>query len=345
MTEAFPSHEWSVSGRSAFMARACRARHRLRDGAATATTQQARKAAFSTTLPLPYPSKTSPSHAAAVPQSSPQERRTMPFDLSLSYPQWQGSGRHVNLPRGAEAVAEVCGRFAPLVRVPLGDGDVDGETRHGVHRWEAIFTQFRSAQDILANSGARRVLTAGGDCAVDVAVIDYLKGVHPDLQVIWIDAHLDANTPATSPSGNFHGMPVSAILGRAPGPMRTLLGKPIDPARFHYVGIQVGDDGDWELQRELDLQRLDPNARIDGPAHIHFDLDALDPSEFPYVAYPDGKLRIDDAIALVSRIAREADLVGFTVTEFAPANDDEARAGSRVIERLCEAAVAPPPVI
>ncbi len=262
----------------------------------------------------------------------------MPFDLCLSYPQWQGSGRHDNLPRGAAAAAAVCGRFAPSLRVPLA-GD-DAADAHGVRRWDAILAQFCGAQDLLANSGARRVLTAGGDCAVDVAVIDYLHGVHPDLHVIWIDAHLDANTPETSPSGNFHGMPVSAILGRAPGPMRPFLGAPIDPARFHYVGIRVGDEGDWALQRELHLEMLDPQAVAGRPVHIHFDLDALDPSEFPYVAYPDGGLGVDSAIALVGRIAREADLVGFTVTEFAPADDAEAREGSRVIQRLCEAAIA-----
>jgi len=167
------------------------------------------------------------------------------FDLTLAYPQWQGSGRHENLPHGAAATAAICGRYAPLVRVPLaGDNANDA---HGVRRWDAIFAQFRSAQDILARSGAKRVLTAGGDCAVDVAVIDYLSGLHPGLSVIWIDAHLDANTPATSPSGSFHGMPVSAILGCAPEPMRPLLGAPVDPARFHYFGVRVGDDGDWAL--------------------------------------------------------------------------------------------------
>jgi arginase len=262
----------------------------------------------------------------------------MQFDLSLSYPQWQGSGRNENLPRGAAAAAAVCGQYAPLVRVPLGD---DAEDAHGVRRWEAIFAQFRSAQDILVRSGARRVLTAGGDCAVDVAVIDYLLGMHPDLRVVWIDAHLDANTPSTSPSGNFHGMPVSAILGRAPEPMRPFLGAPLDPARFHYFGIRVGDDGDWALQRELDLKVLEPQAPIDGPVHIHFDLDVLDPREFPYVAYPEGGVAIEDAIALVSRIAREADVVGLTITEFAPADDNEVREGSQVIARLCEAVIQP----
>jgi arginase len=260
----------------------------------------------------------------------------MPFDLALAYPQWQGSGRHENLPRGAAAAAAVCGEYAPLVRVPLEDGDADAA---GVRRWEAILAQFRSAQDMLARSGARRVLTAGGDCAVDVAVIDYLNGMHPGLRVIWMDAHLDANTPATSPSGNFHGMPVSAILGRAPEPMRPFLGAPLDPGRFHYFGIRVGDDGDWALQRELDLKLLDPQAPVGGPVHIHFDLDVLDPHEFPYVAYPDGSLGIEAAIALVARIARAADVVGFTVTEFAPADEVEAREGSKVIARLCEAAI------
>lgn len=263
----------------------------------------------------------------------------MAFDVSLSYPQWQGSGRHENLPRGAAAAAEVCGRYAPLVRVAPSDGNA--EDAHGVNRWNAIFAQFRSAQDMLARSGARRVLTAGGDCAVDVAVIDYLNGVHPDLQVIWIDAHLDANTPETSPSGNFHGMPVSAILGRAPEPMRPFLGKPIDPSRFRYFGVHIGDDGDWALQRELDLKLLDPQTPISGPVHIHFDLDSLNAHEFPYVAYPDGVIAVEDAIALVSRIASQADVVGLTITEFAPADDDEAREGSRVIARLCQAASDP----
>lgn len=259
------------------------------------------------------------------------------FDLALAYPQWQGSGRHQHLARGAVAAAAVCARFAPLAQqVPVSAAEGDG---HGVRRWNAILEQFRGAQELLARSGARRVLTAGGDCAVDIAVIDYLHRVHPGLSVIWIDAHLDANTPETSPSGSFHGMPVAAILGRAPAPMRALLSAPIDPARFRYFGIHVGDDGDWALRRELDLQTLDPVRLPNGPVHIHFDLDVLEPAEFPYLAYTDGDLRIDDAVALVRRIADAGDLVGLTLTEFSPANEQDAQEGARVIARLCEAAL------
>ena len=259
------------------------------------------------------------------------------FDLALAFPQWQGSGRHENLPRGAAAAAAVCGRFAPLAEVPLSDRDDDA---NGVRRWGALFDQFQSAQAILDRSGADRVLTAGGDCAVDVPVIDYLNRRHPGLSVIWIDAHIDGNTPEVSPSGCFHGMPVAALLGRAPSPMRPLLGEPIDPDRFHYYGMHVGDDGDWALQREFDLGMLDSDALPTGPVHIHFDLDVLDPAEFPYLAYTDGKLAVDEAVALVGSIARTADLVGLTITEFSPSTEDDARAGSEVIARLCEAALA-----
>jgi len=258
------------------------------------------------------------------------------FDLVLAYPQWQGSGRSANLPRGAAATAKVCSRFGPMETVPISSDETAAD---GVNRWGAIFDQFRSAQAILEHRRPKRLLTAGGDCAVDVAAIDYLKGVYPDLTVIWIDAHLDANTPETSPSGSFHGMPVSAILGRAPAAMQPLLGEPIDPARFRYFGIQVGDDGDWSLQREFDLKTLGPNASISGPVHIHFDLDVLDPKEFPYLAYTDGKLAVDDAVALIGQIAQQAELVGLTITEFSPSNDQEADEGSKVIDRLCEAAV------
>jgi arginase len=135
-------------------------------------------------------------------------------------------------------------------------------------------------------------------------------------------------------------MPVSAILGRAPEAMRPFLGAPVDPTSFHYFGIRVGDDGDWALRRELDLKLLDPDMPLLGPVHIHFDLDALDPREFPWVAYPEGNLGIEAAVSLVGRIAREADLVGLTVTEFAPADEEGAREGSKVIARLCEAAFA-----
>jgi arginase len=264
-----------------------------------------------------------------------------PFDLALGYLQWQGSSRSTNILRGAKAVADVCSRFAPLAS--LSESDMTGDD-HGVNHWNAIHDQFRQAQRMLAEHRPRRLLTAGGDCAVDIAAIDYLNGVYPDLQVIWIDAHMDANTPETSPSGYFHGMPVTAIMGYAPEPMRRLQGTPLTPERFRYYGVRVvGDSGDREFVSTHGLRALDTDHDFSGPVHIHFDLDVLDPVEFPYLAYrePDG-VSVVTALALVRRIAAQADLVGLTITEFAPANDDEARKGALVVEQICQAATGMP---
>lgn len=44
--------------------------------------------------------------------------------------------------------------------------------------------------------------------------------VHPDLCVIWVDAHTDINTPQTTSSGNLHGQPVSFLLKELKGKVR-----------------------------------------------------------------------------------------------------------------------------
>jgi arginase len=257
------------------------------------------------------------------------------FDLVLSYPQWQGSGRSENLRRGAAASALVCSRYGPVAQVPDAG---EGEARGGINRWTTILEQFRSAQAILDEARPRRVLTAGGDCACDIAVIDYLHRQYPDLTVIWVDAHLDANTATTSPSGNFHGMPVAALMGSAPADLQALLSTPLPPAQFRYVSAHLGDDGDWVFQRDNGLSWLEPGRALSGPVHIHFDLDVLDPAQFPHLAYPEGKLSMEAGLAVVREAATSGTLVGLTITEFAPADDEAAADGSRYLERLCEAA-------
>jgi arginase len=257
------------------------------------------------------------------------------FDLTLAYPQWQGSGRHENLPRGAAACAAVCAEFAPIETVPLS-GRLGDEG--GIRCWHAIFDQFRSAQGILNDRAPARVLTAGGDCGVDVAVIDYLHRRYPNLTVIWVDAHFDANTPDTTPSGSFHGMPVAALLGSPPAALAPHLGGPIASEQFRYVGAYIGDEGDLAFRKAHGLIDLTADELLSGPVHIHFDLDALDPGEFGHVAYPDGKLSVESGVALIRRVAEEADLVGLTITEFAPSDEAAAREGSHVIARLCKAA-------
>lgn len=257
------------------------------------------------------------------------------FDLVLSYPQWQGSGRDEHLLRGALATADALRPFGPVERIGLSDQDED---RHGIVRFAPIAAQLDEAQNVLARRRPGRILTAGGDCAVDIAIIDYLVGEFTNLTVIWIDTHLDANTPETSPSGNLHGMPVAAIMGSAAPGLQDRLAHPLAPERFRYAWAHVADEGDRAFQTACGLQWLGEDESIAGPIHIHFDLDVLNPEEFPYLAYPDeGGMPVETAVALLRRLSSMGDVVGLTFTEFWPASDAEAAAGAATIRRLADA--------
>ena len=60
-------------------------------------------------------------------------------------------------------------------------------------------------------------LIIGGDHSIAIGsfagVASYYKKKNETLGLIWFDAHADINTPATTPTGNIHGMPLAALLG------------------------------------------------------------------------------------------------------------------------------------
>lgn len=257
------------------------------------------------------------------------------FDIALSYPQWQGSSRPERLPVGAKGAADVCGKWAPLYC--LEDAG-DSERIDGVNRFPSIIRQLDSAQHLLLARKPARVLTAGGDCACDIAIVDYLGGLYPDLTVLWVDAHLDANTVHTSPSGNLHGMAAAAILGAPPPRLKERLHHPIAIEQFRYVFADVGDDSDWAFVKAKGVRWLDTDELVRGPVHIHFDLDCLDPEHFAGLSYKDGKTSAAAGLDLIRRVANTSDIVGFTVTEFAPATEAELVSGMAYIDALCAAA-------
>ena len=58
-------------------------------------------------------------------------------------------------------------------------------------------------------------IVLAGDHSTAGGTIAGIRMAYPKqkLGVIWIDAHADIHSPYTSPSGNMHGMPISASLG------------------------------------------------------------------------------------------------------------------------------------
>ena len=105
--------------------------------------------------------------------------------------------------------------------------------------------------DVVADGAVPLVL--GGDHSVALGTLAGLRAAAGQPGgVIWIDAHGDLNTPASSPSGNVHGMPLAAALGLAGDAFtRDGLALPaVDPERVVLVGVRSLDPAERTLIQE-----------------------------------------------------------------------------------------------
>ncbi|WP_422649247.1 arginase [Cupriavidus sp. H18C1] len=149
-------------------------------------------------------------------------------------------------------------------------------------------------------------LLLGGDHCLAIGSISaaarHCRDTGKKLLVLWLDAHADANTGSTSPSGNIHGMPVACLCGDGPAPLISLSGTvpAVKPEHIRQVGIRSVDAEEKRRLRDLnlvvfDMRYIDENgmrhtmqnalAGIDDNTHLHvsFDVDFLDCSIAPGV--------------------------------------------------------------
>jgi arginase len=221
-----------------------------------------------------------------------------------------------------------------VVTVPVPE--TGGEKVAGIRALEVLVESQRLTRDALAGIDDR-VITVGGDCAVDIAPIAAARTRYGDLlTVLWIDAHPDVYSPQTLPSGAFHGMVVRALLGD--GPPGLTPEQPLAPRQVIIAGERAGDVSEHEYLAEAGLRRygVDDLERVldglHGPVYLHVDLDVLEPTVFGSTCYPepDG-VRPERLIDLVSRVD---DIIGAAITEHAPAGDDVDAGEAEVIRAL-----------
>jgi arginase family enzyme len=97
------------------------------------------------------------------------------------------------------------------------------------------------AEDVAAVAGRSRFAAVGGDHSMAIGTWNgAARALAGKLGLIWIDAHMDAHTPQTTPSARAHGMPVAALLGHGDRRLVGLCGQPaaIDPANLTIIGVR-----------------------------------------------------------------------------------------------------------
>jgi arginase len=100
----------------------------------------------------------------------------------------------------------------------------------------------------------------GGDHSIAIgtfgAVASHFRNDGDDVGLIWFDAHADINTPASSPTGNIHGMPLAALLGHGDPQLVEFGGfsPKLKPEYFAHVGARDVDPGERERVMEFGVR-------------------------------------------------------------------------------------------
>jgi arginase family enzyme/very-short-patch-repair endonuclease len=242
---------------------------------------------------------------------TPPPRRSV-----LEVPQWQGSGSP-NARRLADGAAALATMIPADRRVRVAVTD--------------------SLPDNLAAIRAARpeppVVTVGGDCGVEVAPIEAALATHgDDLAVVWFDAHGDLNTPASSPSGAFHGMVLRTLLGT--GPAEMLPRHILKPSQVVLAGVRSLDPAEKEYVEETGMAHVEVAALGSLPAvveatgaravYIHIDLDVLDPAEFASVGTPEpAGVTAARLAATVRDLIDRFPVAGVGITEYEPGRPED----------------------
>lgn len=194
-------------------------------------------------------------------------------------------------------------------------------------------------------------LFLGGDHSLAIGTIGGVTSVQPS-GVLWIDAHGDANSPETSPSGNIHGMPVATLLG-AGHPGLVDIGRPgpkLQGRDIVMIGIRDLDSGErrWlkrsgvkvYTMRDIDERGM---GRVIGEAledlrhhrhlHLSLDMDSLEPDIAPGVGTPSpGGLNYREAQLLMEVVADTGKLASADIVEINPILDQRNRTAEIAVE-------------
>lgn len=191
----------------------------------------------------------------------------------------------------------------------------------------------------------QRFLVLGGDqsCSLGTwgASASAIKA-KGDLGLIWVDAHMDAHTPETTPSGNIHGMPLAALLGYGDNRMTHLLADQVylKPENIVLVGIRSYESGEADLIKQLNiktfyiedvekqgiesvLQQAHNIVTQNTAAYgLAIDLDGFDPSDAPGVGTPEtGGLKAAEFLKAWHAYSQDDKLIGAEIVEFNPHHD------------------------
>jgi arginase len=203
---------------------------------------------------------------------------------------------------------------------------------------------YEKSLEVLEADGIPIVL--GGDHSLGAgsvaATAAYARRQGKPIGLLWVDAHGDMNTPATTLSGNVHGMPLAALLGPEPSALSHIGGfaPTVSPEHTVLIGVRNLDDREKTLVRDSGVhvytmkdidrqgiatimeQALAVATAGTAGIHVSFDVDVCDPSIAPGVGTPvKGGLDYREAHMVMEMVADTSSLLALDIVEVNPVLD------------------------
>jgi arginase len=202
----------------------------------------------------------------------------------------------------------------------------------------------------------------GGDHSIAIGSVAGLAAYYRKRQkrvgIIWLDAHTDINTPESTPSGNIHGMPLAALLGRGAKELTEVAGfaPKVLPENTAIVGARSVDPGERELIKEMGIRvftmsELDERGMADvleeaveiasrntAGIHVTFDMDFIDPFYAPGVGTPErGGATYREGHLAMEKIADSGRVLSVELTEVNPMYDTANQTAQLAVELILSA--------
>lgn len=228
--------------------------------------------------------------------------------------------------------------------------------------------EIAEASELLA-SGVIQILETdslpvilGGDHSIAIGSVaglaKFYRQTNQRLGIVWIDAHLDSNTPETSLSGNIHGMPLAILLGHGPKELTEVAGfcPKVRPEDCVVVGVRDVDAGERDLARQIGLkvftmrdidelgmsrvmdEAIDIASRYTVGFHATFDIDFVDPTYAPGVGTPvPGGGTYRESHLAMEKIYDSGKAVSIELTEINAVLDIENQTGKLAAELILSA--------
>src|SRR5512134_2802831 len=210
-----------------------------------------------------------------------------------------------------------------------------------LERLAALHEPLAAAVQAAVTAGERPVSIAG-DCCAAIPVLTGLQRAGLAPRLLWLDAHGDFNTPATSPSGFLGGMPLAMLVGRGDTTLLRALGtRPLAEADVLLCDAR---DLDPEEGRALarsavrhcrSLEAVIPASVGDRPLHVHLDVDVLSLEDAPAMRYPvPGGPRLGALQAFGRQLASRGAPISVSVTTWAFDRDADGRTATACLQAL-----------